>query len=95
MAERDVRWTMHDGERVEVPATIGGIRAALSKERRAQFDAESDAANVDDLYNVVRRWIVDMASFPSDEEILAQLREQGAARTAGIRSRTRRSPRRR
>ncbi|MFF8960818.1 hypothetical protein [Streptomyces sp. NPDC014894] len=79
MAEGDVRWTMHNGERVEVPATVGGIRAALSGDRRAQFDAEIDAANVDDLYNVVRRWIVELASFPEDEEIFAQLREQGAA----------------
>ncbi|MFI6530763.1 hypothetical protein [Streptomyces uncialis] len=71
MAEGDVRWTMHDGERVEVPATIGGIRAALSGERRAQFDA----ANVDDLYSLVRRWIVELASF----QMFAQLREQGAA----------------
>lgn len=38
-----------------------------------------DAANVNDLYNVVRRWIVELASFPEDEEMFAQLREQGAA----------------
>lgn len=79
MGEGDVRWTMHNEERVEVPATIGGIRAALPEGRRAQFDAEIDAANVDDLYNVVRRWIVELASFPEDEEIFTQLREQGAA----------------
>ncbi|MFD3485000.1 hypothetical protein [Streptomyces sp. NPDC058665] len=79
MGEGDVRWTMHDGERVEVPATIGGIRAALPEERRAQFDAEIDAANIEELYNVVRRWIVELASFPEDEDIFAQLREQGAA----------------
>ncbi|AXU16829.1 hypothetical protein [Streptomyces clavuligerus] len=70
---------MDDGERVEVPAAIGGIRAALSDERRALFDAEIDAANIDDLHSVVRRWIVELASFPEDEEIFAQLREQGAA----------------
>lgn len=79
MAEGDVRWTMRNGERVEVPATIGGIRAALSGEQRERFDAEIDAANIDDLYNVVRRWIVELASFPEDEEVFAQLREQGAA----------------
>ncbi|MFI1869511.1 hypothetical protein [Streptomyces jumonjinensis] len=70
---------MHDGERVEVPATIGGICAALSEDQRVQFDAEVDAANIDDIYNVVRRWIVELALFPEDEEIFAQLREQGAA----------------
>jgi hypothetical protein len=78
MAEGDVRWTMREGERVEVPATIGGIRAALSPDQRERFTAEIDAANIDELSTVVRRWIVELATFPEDEELFDQLREQGS-----------------
>lgn len=79
MAEGDVRWTMRRGERVEVPATIGGIRAALPPEDRERFDKEIDAADVDELYDIVRRWIVVLASDEEDEEIFARLRAEGGA----------------
>ncbi|MEO3972649.1 hypothetical protein [Streptomyces sp. CAU 1734] len=37
MAEGDMLWTLHGGERVDVPATVGGIRDALPEDRRREI----------------------------------------------------------
>ncbi|ANW22227.1 hypothetical protein [Streptomyces clavuligerus] len=81
MAEGDRLWTVHDGERIDVPATVAGIRDALPDEQRERFVAEVLAANVLTVEHVVRDWIVRIASEPGDEDVFARLRaeDQGAA----------------
>ncbi|BDT39547.1 hypothetical protein [Streptomyces yaizuensis] len=81
MAEGDTLWTTHGGQRVEVPATVAGVRDALPEKQRQQFLDEVFAANVHTVEHVLREWIVKIASEPADEEIFARLaaEEQGAA----------------
>ncbi|MER5767319.1 hypothetical protein [Streptomyces sp. NPDC001985] len=80
MAEGDVLWTIRGGEKVDVPATLAGIRDALPPGDRERFVNEVFAANMTTVEQVVREWIVKIASESEDEEILEQLRaEEGAA----------------
>jgi hypothetical protein len=47
------------GERVELPATIDGIRAALPEDRREQFDREVGAAPAGDLPRLLAHWALE------------------------------------
>ncbi|MFD7547317.1 hypothetical protein [Streptomyces sp. NPDC059816] len=75
------RWTIHNEERVEVPATVAGVRAALSDEQRRLFDEELGGATVETVADVLRRWVLDLASDPEDAEVFARLEAEnrGAA----------------
>ncbi|WP_181727587.1 hypothetical protein [Streptomyces sp. PT12] len=64
-------------ERVELPATIDGIRAALPTDaERAAFDVEVSRTPGQDLYRVLARWA--LATRPdaaeANDEIVAWLR---------------------
>ncbi|MFI1885298.1 hypothetical protein [Streptomyces jumonjinensis] len=76
MAEGDMLWTIRSGERVEIPATVAGIRDALPEDQRGRFLDEIFSANVYTVEKVVREWIVKVASEPEDEAVFARLRAQ-------------------
>ncbi|UCM88996.1 hypothetical protein [Streptomyces marincola] len=48
--------TWLDGEEIELPASINGIRAALPPERREQFDEAVGAAAAGDLELLLGHW---------------------------------------
>ncbi|WDN56558.1 hypothetical protein [Streptomyces clavuligerus] len=76
-----MRWTVRHEERVEVPATVDGIRAALPEEQRRRFEEELGRATVETVADVVRHWVLDLASGPEDEDEFARLEAEnrGAA----------------
>lgn len=74
MAEGDRLWTIRGGEKVNVPATVAGIRDVLTGDQRRDFLDEVFSANVHTIEQVVQDWIVRIASEPEDEETFAQLR---------------------
>ncbi|MFF2375016.1 hypothetical protein ACFVUW_11600 [Streptomyces xiamenensis] len=51
--------TYVDGERVELPATIDDIRAALPAERRPDFDRAVGAAAPADLHLLLGHWALE------------------------------------
>ncbi|MFD5557856.1 hypothetical protein ACFWIA_28945 [Streptomyces sp. NPDC127068] len=75
------RWTIRNEDRVEVPATVAGIREALSDEQRRLFEEELGRATVETVADIVRHWILDLASDPEDAEVFAHLEAEnrGAA----------------
>ncbi|MFJ4768265.1 hypothetical protein ACIP88_03960 [Streptomyces uncialis] len=78
------RWTVHHEERVEVPATVDGIRAALTADERQLFDKELGGATVETVAEVLRHWVLEVASEPEDEEVFTRLKDEdrGATRAA-------------
>ncbi|MET8832028.1 hypothetical protein ABZX40_40535 [Streptomyces sp. NPDC004610] len=57
-------WTAFvDGEPVEVPATIAGIRAQLDPDRRAEFDEVVSATPAQDLHRVLALWALPDAAW--------------------------------
>ncbi|MFI1015293.1 hypothetical protein [Streptomyces sp. NPDC020965] len=48
--------TYLDGNRVELPATINGIRDALPPDLRAEFDAGVGEAAAEDLFLLLAEW---------------------------------------
>ncbi|MEU0988033.1 MULTISPECIES: hypothetical protein [unclassified Streptomyces] len=71
------RWTIHNEERVKVPATVEGVRSALPEDQRRRFDEELGAATVESVADVLRHWILNLASGPEDEEVFARLEAEG------------------
>ncbi|SCK23438.1 MULTISPECIES: hypothetical protein [unclassified Streptomyces] len=67
------RWTVHHEERVEVPATVDGIRAALTARQCQLFERELGGATVETVADVLRHWIQEVASDPEDEEVFTRL----------------------
>jgi hypothetical protein len=51
--------TVHDGEPVELPATIDGIRAALPEDRREEFLDEVYAAPASELHLLLGHWALE------------------------------------
>jgi hypothetical protein len=51
--------TWHDGEEIELPASIDGIRAALPAERRAEFDREVGGAAPAELELLLGHWALE------------------------------------
>ncbi|MCM2392572.1 hypothetical protein [Streptomyces albipurpureus] len=74
MAEGDRLWTIRGGEKVNVPATVAGIRDVLVGDQQRDFLDEVFSANVHTIEQVMQDWIVRIASEPEDEETFAQLR---------------------
>ncbi|MFF6976028.1 hypothetical protein GTW66_13970 [Streptomyces sp. SID5473] len=52
-----------DGEPVEVPATIAGIRAQLDPDRQAEFDEVISATPAQDLHRVLALWALPDAAW--------------------------------
>ncbi|MFB7763588.1 hypothetical protein [Streptomyces xiamenensis] len=53
-------WSTYvDGERVDLPATIDDIRAALPPERRPDFDREIGSAAPSELYLLLGHWALE------------------------------------
>lgn len=48
--------TLADGQTIEYPASINGIRAALPPESREKFDEEVGETHARDLLLVLHRW---------------------------------------
>ncbi|MEU3598917.1 hypothetical protein ABZ714_09335 [Streptomyces sp. NPDC006798] len=67
------RWTVRHEERVDVPTTVDAVRAALPDAQRLLFDEELGRATVETVADVVRHWILELASDPEDEEEFARL----------------------
>lgn len=72
-------WTTHvHGERTMAPATIDGIRAALSAEQHGAFDAQIGATPDDELHLVLTGWAL---STTEDQNVLLRA---GAAPRPGV-----------
>ncbi|MFE5855042.1 hypothetical protein ACFQ61_17770 [Streptomyces sp. NPDC056500] len=71
------RWTIRNEERVEVPATVEGIRRALSEDQRRRFEEALGGATVESVADVLRHWILNVASGSEDEEVFARLEAEG------------------
>jgi hypothetical protein len=68
-------WTTHiRGERVEVPATIEGIRATLAPADTAAFDAEITRTPAQDLHRVLARWALPAEAEAEDLDVVARLK---------------------
>ncbi|TLQ39009.1 hypothetical protein [Streptomyces marianii] len=68
-------WTTHiRGERVEIPATIEGIRAVLDEADVEAFDAEVESTPAQDLHRVLARWALPAEATQEDDELLARLK---------------------
>ncbi|MER5756516.1 hypothetical protein [Streptomyces sp. NPDC002088] len=63
------RKTFVNGSEVEVPNSIAAIRAALSEERRGDFDAAINGAGVDDIHAVMRHWMLEASPDPEAEAL--------------------------
>jgi len=70
----DVLRTRVGGEFVDLPGTIGGIRAALPEARRAEFDRAIDAAPLAEVPLVAARWSLPPEAIAEDDALVAQLR---------------------
>jgi len=67
--------TVVRGERVELPNTLGGIRAALPEERRAAFDAEMYATPLDQVQaRALSGWALPPEVDAEDDEAAARAR---------------------
>ncbi|MEU9337921.1 hypothetical protein AB0D49_32965 [Streptomyces sp. NPDC048290] len=75
------RWTVRHEERVAVPDTVDGIRAALPEDQRARFEEELGRATAETIADVVRHWVLNLASDAQDEDEFARLEaeDRGAA----------------
>ncbi|MFH9871598.1 hypothetical protein ACH4NT_36675 [Streptomyces lydicus] len=70
-------WTTHiDGQLVEIPATIEGIRAVLVEAGAdvEAYDAEVRQTPAQDLHRVLARWALPEEAAAEDDAIVAQLR---------------------
>jgi hypothetical protein len=68
-------WTTYiRGERMQIPATIAGIRAMLPEEKAAEFDAEIEATPAPQLTTVLARWALPAEAIEEDDEVVARLR---------------------
>ncbi|MEU5160225.1 hypothetical protein AB0G74_11535 [Streptomyces sp. NPDC020875] len=67
------RWTVRNEERVEVPTTVDAVRAALPDSRKRLFEEELGRATVETVADVLRHWILELASDPEDDEEFARL----------------------
>ncbi|MFI6527374.1 hypothetical protein [Streptomyces uncialis] len=56
-----------------MPATVDGIRAALTADQHQLFDTELGGATVETVADVLRHWVLEVASDPEDEEVFARL----------------------
>jgi hypothetical protein len=70
--------TYVDGERVELPATIDGIRAALPAHQRSEFDAEVGSTPASELPRVLGHW-----ALRTHPEALAEVEAEFARLEAG------------
>ncbi|MFC9067950.1 MULTISPECIES: hypothetical protein [Streptomyces] len=66
------------GERVELPASIDGIRAALPETERADFEREVGSAAAQDLPRVLGHW-----ALRTHPEAVREMEETFAALEAG------------
>lgn len=72
--------TFVNGVEVEVPNSIPDIRAALSKERREEFDRAVNAAGVHDIHAVMRHWMLEAVPDPEADALLERLAADEAER---------------
>lgn len=70
--------TWSNGQEIELPDTIPGIRAALPEERRGDFDQALAEAEVGAVDAVLRHWLFELAEDDQERELTAQLRERNA-----------------
>ncbi|MFE5326121.1 hypothetical protein ACFRCG_06970 [Embleya sp. NPDC056575] len=67
--------TVVRGERVELPNTLGKIRAALPEERRAAFDEEMYSTPLDQIQaRALLGWALPPEADAEDDEAAAQAR---------------------
>ncbi|MEU0688130.1 hypothetical protein [Streptomyces uncialis] len=64
-----------------MPATVDGIRAALTADERQLFDKELGGATVETVADVLRHWILEVASDPEDEEVFTRLEAENRGAT--------------
>lgn len=68
-------WTTYiDGEPVQVPATIEGIRATLDEADRTVFDAQIGRTPAQDLHQVLARWALPAEAENEDDAAVARLK---------------------
>ncbi|MFJ6661330.1 hypothetical protein ACIQNG_34040 [Streptomyces sp. NPDC091377] len=77
-----LRWTVRNEQRVAVPDTVDGIRAALSEEQLVRFEEELGRATAETVASVVRHWVLNLASDPEDEDEFARLEAENRGRGA-------------
>ncbi|MFE3206303.1 hypothetical protein [Embleya sp. NPDC059237] len=73
MAEHHVLRTHIGGALVDLPGTIGEIRAGLPEDRRAAFDAAIDATPLHLVPAVAARWGLPAEAVAEDEEAFRRL----------------------
>lgn len=67
--------TVVRGERVELPNTLAGIRAALPEERRAAFDADMYATPLDQIKRrALLEWALPEEAHVEDDEAAERAR---------------------
>ncbi|SOD67098.1 hypothetical protein SAMN06297387_12866 [Streptomyces zhaozhouensis] len=72
----DTRTTMTTyvgGDPVEIPATIAGVRAALTEDQRAAFDEEIAHTHALELPHVLIRWALPPEAHDEDEAAFRRL----------------------
>ncbi|MFG2174757.1 hypothetical protein ACGFMO_25930 [Streptomyces niveus] len=68
-------WTTYiDGELVQIPATIEGIRATLDESDRAVFDTEIGRTPAQDLHQALARWALPAEAEAEDDAAVARLK---------------------
>ncbi|WP_353943852.1 hypothetical protein ABII15_20980 [Streptomyces sp. HUAS MG91] len=72
--------TLVGGIEVDVPNSIPAIRAALTPERRTEFDQDINAAGVHEIHAVMRHWMLEAVPDPEADAILARLARDEAER---------------
>ncbi|MYV99133.1 hypothetical protein [Streptomyces sp. SID3343] len=69
--------TLANGQTIEYPASITGIRAALPEESREKFDEEVGTAHARDLLLILHRWaLLPTPAWDEDVEKVEALREE-------------------
>lgn len=68
-------WTTTiDGQPVEIPATIDGIRAVLPEKDLEAYDAEIRQTPAQDLHRVLARWALPPEAEAEDDDLVARLK---------------------
>ncbi|GCD99682.1 hypothetical protein [Embleya hyalina] len=62
------------GEFVDLPGSIGSIRASLPEDRRAAFDAAIDEAPLMEVPLIAARWGLPQEAIDEDEALIEQLK---------------------
>ncbi|MYW00221.1 hypothetical protein [Streptomyces sp. SID3343] len=84
MAEQPYLRTRIAGQVVDLPGTLGGIRASLPEDQRAEFDRAVDEAPLLEVPLVAARWGLPQEAIDEDDALVEQLRAGDFSDFAGL-----------